>query len=151
MVDKDDIQCSIYSPLLRHLIRLFTPRGSGFVDGEYVSGTKRRLRSSSGYNHIQKHDHTHKHEQGHKHSHTQEHIHSHQQNHTHVADHTHEHEHVHKHKHNHIHDVLEEHQHAHSHKGYASRRHNYERMAVDHTRDFLKGYMRGTYSRLTGY
>jgi hypothetical protein len=74
-----------------------------------------------------------------------------------VADHTHDHDHVHHHKHNHIHDVLEEHQHAHSHKhahthqGYASRRGGYERLAVEHTKQFLRDYMPGTYSRLTAY
>merc|ERR1711962_208863 len=121
------------------------------------SGRKNFQDLSSGYNHKQEHSHTHEHRQGHKHEHTHEQSHSHSHNHTHTADHTHDHEHVHHHKHNHIHDATEEHEHSHSHRhghlhsGYDNRRQSYERLAVDHTKDFLKDYMRGTYNRLTGY
>merc|ERR1711874_504625 len=120
---------------------------------------------SSGYNHRQNHDHTHKHKHGHKHGHDHSHKHSHTQEHTHVADHNHDHAHVHHHKHNHIHGHDEDHKHAHteghthSHKyssshrrsSYEDRRKEYERLAVDHTKDFLKTYMGTAYKRLTGY
>ena len=120
---------------------------------------------SSGYNHRQNHDHTHKHKHGHKHGHDHSHKHSHTQSHTHVADHSHDHAHVHHHKHNHIHGHDEDHKHAHteghthSHKyasghrrsGYDDRRRDYERLAVDHTKDFLKTYMGSAYKKLTGY
>ena len=115
---------------------------------------------SSGYNHRQNHDHTHKHKHGHKHAHEHAHQHSHTQTHNHVADHNHDHAHVHHHKHNHIHGHDEDHKHAHteghvhSHKyagEYEKRRRNYEQLAVDHTKNYLKTYMGSAYKRLTGY
>merc|ERR1711874_865269 len=92
---------------------------------------------SSGYNHRQNHDHTHNHKHAHVHHHKHNHIHGHDEDHKHA--HTEGHTHSHKYSS------------SHRRSSYEDRRKEYERLAVDHTKDFLKTYMGTAYKRLTGY